>query len=318
MKNKLILCTLLCSASVFAKPVSKYNPDGKVNYPSNFQVENGWNLFVFGDYLYWNARENGLYFAKTNHIHRLEPEWNNGLRIGAGINFPNEGYDLLGIWTWFSTHAHSTIGLSIPLWAVATLEAFARKTTAEWNLQQNSADLEWGRSSWFGGHLSWRPFFGLRGAKIDQNLKIDYTYVIQNGSQHSRSDFIGGGLRAGSDLRFALPCDFGICALMSGSLLMGRIDAELRLKENKTLAAHTKDHFWRMVPALQMALKLSWDRHLYRDRLHLALYAGWEQNIWFGINQMNHFMNPLEGVRFFKENSNLCTQGLVAGGRFSF
>ncbi|MBS0603602.1 MAG: hypothetical protein JSS60_01045 [Verrucomicrobia bacterium] len=341
MNKKLLLPGLLlcsCATAIGAQktPVSQA-PDDRVNFPSNFQVENGWNLFVFGDYLYWTANEDGLYFAQTGlgadnslnfdgKIKRIDPEWESGARVGAGINFPKEGYDLQFTWTWFSADgdesAHAENGTLLPLWAVPESVPFAAaKAHGKWDLDLNVLDLEWGRSSWFGGHFSLRPFFGLRGAWIDQDLKNHFVYAsspVTTGHLHSDSDFRGGGLRAGCNARFALPHGFALYGLASGALLYGEINAGLRVQEGDHLIARTRDHFWKGISSLQLGLGMGWDSHFAKDRLHIEFHVGYEQNIWFTVNQMNHFMNQLSSGYYFKENSNLSTQGLVAGGRFDF
>ncbi|SRR5581483_689120 len=317
-------------------------PSDRVNYPSNFQVERGWDFFIFGEYLYWTANEDGLYFAQTGFqnatlpsppdgginfkgkLKKIEPDWNNGLRLGVGVNFPKEGYDIAAYWTWFKNNSHaSASGALIPLWAEPDFIPFATATRARgtWDLAINVADVEWGRSSWFGGYLSVRPFFGFRGAWIDQALRLNYTYAtvpFVSSHIHSNADFHGGGMRAGADVRFALPARFGIYGIASGSLLYGRLNGSLNVSENGMKIARTRDHFNKGISSMQLGLGLGWDTHFYRDRLHIEFHIGWESNAWFSINQMNHFVNQLSNGSYFKENGNLSTQGIVAGGRFDF
>jgi hypothetical protein len=349
LHTKILLSLLLCgSIPAFCqenRPSSEV-PDGKVNFPSNFQVEGGCNLLITGEYLYWTAREDGLYFAQegfknpapafpprtsTTSFHgtlkKVHPAWDNGARIGIGLNFPREGYDAILYWTWFASQghasAHSRQGTLLPLWGTPDFNPLVGATQAKghFSLNLNLLDLEWGRSSWFGGSFSVRPFFGLRGAWIDQTLKTHFTYATApaiSENLRAEADFHGGGLRAGIDIRFAFPCNLSLYGLTSGSLLYGQTNNRLRAQENHTAIAHTKDLFWKGISALQMGLGLSWDTHFAKDRLHIELHIGWESNIWFSINTMNHFMPQLRQGAYFKENSNLSMQGLVAGGRFDF
>lgn len=326
------------------KPVSE-TPDDRVNYPSNFQVEGGFNLFIFGDYLYWIAQEDSLYYAHTGlgsgtevfppngsinfdgRLKKVKPEWDSGTRIGIGLNFPKAGYDLAFYWTWFSTEASNSVskpaGTLFSIWAhpdntLTTADTFAK---GKWNLDIQLFDLEWGRSSWFGGHFSLRPFFGIRALWLEQDLKNQYDYhtsPVATGQLHSESDFRGGGLRAGADARFAMGYGFSIYGIASGSLLYGHFDCDFHLKEDELAIARSKDRFLRGVSSLQLALGLGWDSHFARDRLHIEFHVGWEQNEWFSINQMNHFMQESGRGIFFQENSNLSLQGLIAGGRFDF
>ncbi len=325
-------------------PISQ-TPDDHVNYPSNFQVEGGVNLLIYGDYLYWIAQEDSLYYAHTGlgsgtaafppdgsdnfkgHLKKVKPEWDSGTRIGLGLNFPKAGYDLVAYWTWFSTDASNSVSTShgtlFSIWAHPDSTSTSSDTFAKgkWDLNMNLFDLEWGRSSWFGGHFSLRPFFGLRGLLLEQELKNKYAYHTSPevfSRLHSASDFHGAGMRTGADVRFAMGYGFSIYGIASGSLLYGQFDCDFRLKENSFTIAHSKDRFWRGISSLQLALGLGWDTHFAKDRLHIEFHAGWEQNQWFSVNQMNHFIQEIGNGIFFQENSNLSLQGLVAGGRFDF
>ncbi len=308
-------------------------------------MEGGVNLFVFGEYLYWIAQEDSLYYAHTGlgsgtaafppdgnfnfkgHLKKVKPEWTSGTRLGLGLNFPKAGYDLPLYWTWFSTDASNSVSKSdgsiFSIWAHPDNPSTAADIRArgKWDLDIQLFDLECGRSSWFGGHFSLRPFFGLRALFLEQSLKNRYTYATTpavTGRLHSESDFRGGGLRAGADVRFAINYGFSIYGIASGSLLYGQFDCDFKLKEDSFTIAHSKDQFYKGISSLQLALGLGWDTHFAKDRLHIEFHVGWEQNQWFGVNQMNHFMQEIGKGVFYQENSNLSLQGLVAGGRFDF
>ena len=152
--------TAFCQEETPHVPVSQ-TPDGRVNYPSNFQVEGGINLFLFGEYLYWIAGEDSLYYAHTgrgsgttvvppngeiNFKGRLKssqvPECiDSGLRLGIGFNFPKEGYDAAFYWTWFSTDRSNSVsnpeGTLFSIWAHPDNTATAADTFAKgkWNPQ---------------------------------------------------------------------------------------------------------------------------------------------------------------------------------------
>ena len=339
-----LLCTSLAVCSEQKVPVSE-GPQGRVNYPSNFQVEAGTNLFLSGEYLYWIAQEDSLYYAHTGKgkgtavvppngnynfkgtLKKVQPEWDNGLRLGIGLNFPKAGYDLAAYWTWFATEATDSIskhhGTLFPIWAHPDNPSTSTATSARgrWDLNLQVADLEWGRSSWFGCYFSLRPFFGLRGVWLDQDLNNHYTYFTTpriRGKLRAESDFQGGGLRAGANARFAMGYGVSIYGTASGSLLYGTFDGDFRLKENGKTIAFSKDSFCKGISSLQLALGLGWDTHFSKDRLHIEFHVGWEQNQWFSVNQMNHFMQEAGKGVYFQENSNLALQGLVVGGRFDF
>src|SRR5689334_8347082 len=82
-------------------PISEEAPH-KVNYPANFQVAEGVDLFLFGDYLYWGVEEDGLYYAQGSNLKQIDPGYDQGLKAGLGLNFPKSGYEIDLSWTWFA------------------------------------------------------------------------------------------------------------------------------------------------------------------------------------------------------------------------
>lgn len=313
---------------------TSFTTEDRVNYPSNYQVEKGIDLFVYGDYLYWIAQEDGLVFAQTGkgkdgtsfkgNLEKIDPSWENAYRVALGLNFPKEGYDLIGLWTHLSTtSSQSSNGNLFPLWGHPDASATSSATFAKghWNLNLNILDLEWGRSSWFGGHFSLRPFFGVRWLKLDQTLKNTYLYEsspVTSGHLLSFSDFNGGGIRAGAESRYNIPYGFSFWGLISGTLLYGNYNTHLSIKEDSLKIANAKDSTLNPLSTLQLGIGVGWDSHFCKDRFHIELHLGWEQNLLFNANRMNHYMGALSKGLYFKEKGNLTLQGLVVGSRFDF
>ena len=86
---------------------------GFVNPSSRFQVDNGWNLFLNTEFLWWVAKEDGLYYAQSGytealtstvppdgtinfngHLQRVTPDWSPGFRIGLGGNMAYDEWDI--------------------------------------------------------------------------------------------------------------------------------------------------------------------------------------------------------------------------------
>lgn len=334
MRSHHLILILSCLATtlVCADTPCSVSPKGRVNYPANFQVAGGIDLLVFGDYLYWKAQEDDLYYVQSGgnsegfigSLERLDPDYGNGLRVGLGLNFPKEGIDLIGSWLWFKTEKESSCeGALTPLWAEPDFSSLALASSAKgkWHLDLNVGDLEWGRSSWFGGNVSLRPFLGLRAALINQNLTSLFWYKTTPtvlGKLEARSDFKGGGLRAGADGRFTFPHDFSLYATTSLSLLYGQFNAGAKTREDQILIARTSDLFWQPTSALQMALGLAWDTHFANDRCHIEFHVGCEENLWFGLGEMNRYVGQLRKGLHVQERGTFGLLGLVAGGRFDF
>ncbi len=315
---------------------------GIVSPPSRFQVEDGWNIFLNGEFLWWVAQEDDLFYVQggsegttianppdgsvnyEGHLKKIDPHWKPGFRAGIGGNMPYDEWDIFLSWTYYHSHAQDFAhGSLIALWAhpdvIGATPVHSAK--ASWHLNYNLLDLELGRSFWVGKHLSIRPFFGGRAAWIDQALKIRYRFNIApeiTTKTRVENDFEGGGIRAGLDTRFALLHGWSFYGLASFSLLYGHFDCDFHLKENHILVAKSDDDFHNGISNSQLAFGIRWDTYFSRLRYHLGLYAGWEQNIWFGINKMNRFDQNLQMGSLEKNNGNLSLQGGTFGARFDF
>jgi hypothetical protein len=324
---------------------------GMVNPSSRYQVDNGWNFFLNTEFLWWVAKEDGLYYAQggfkgthdsppppnarksfDGHLQKVKPHFRPGFRIGIGGNMPYDEWDIFLNWTWIKSHARdASRGHLLTLWGhpgITDKKRTRRNTTdgahsahALWSLHINILDLEMGRSFWVGKHFSLRPFLGVRGAWIDQDLKIHYRYTTKratDGKIKAESDFEGGGIRTGLDMRFALLNGWSFYGIASASMLYGFYDCDFHERWESKRVGESRDGFHNAASTAQLALGVRWDTYLHNDRYHVGLYAGWEQNIWFGINKMNHFFHNLSEGNLEQMNGDLSLSGGTFGVRFDF
>jgi hypothetical protein len=316
---------------------------GFVNPSSRFQVDNGWNIFLDGQFLWWVAKEDGLYYAQNGYsgeettavppgetinfdgkLEKVHPHWHPGFRFGMGGNMSYDEWDIFLYWTWFRSHAHnSRKGLLLVLWGHPDADSAQGATYASgnWRLHYNVLDLELGRAFWVGKHLSLRPFFGGRGAWIDQHFKIKYDFTTSpetDGRVKAQSDFEGGGVRAGFETRFALLNGWSFYGIASAAMLYGYYDCDFYGKWESVKIARPKDTYHQAASTAQLALGVRWDGYTHNDRYHFGLYADWEQNIWFGINKMNHFFSRYSEGNLQQMNGDLTLQGGTFGIRFDF
>ena len=345
MKKNLPFLALLLANQLNAGQVGTEEapPPEKVYNPSSrFQVAEGVDVFLTAEVLYWIAREEHLCYAQTDSggmtnqnppngaidfkgdIKKISAEWDFGVRLGLGYRFPYDKWDLEGAWTYYHTDQHNSIsGNLLPLWAhpdtaATNLASFAR---AKWNFHFNLADLELTRSFWVGRHLSFSPFFGLRGAWIDQNLNIEYDYQttpFSEGNIHTECDFSGGGVRSGVGTRYTFDSPWSLYGLGSVALLYGKFHCNFKEKLDDNLIALSKDHFNQGVTNLQILLGLRWDEFFWKRRLHVGLTFGWEYNIWLSVNQFNRWATQLNTGTLHQQNGNLTLMGFSVGGQFDF
>lgn len=325
---------------------------GFVNPSSRFQVDNGWNLFLNMEFLWWVAKEDSLYYAQSGssnqltstvppngtidfdgHLERVTPDWSPGFRVGIGGNMEYDEWDIFLNWTWFKSHGRdsshaSEKGVLLVLWGHPDVDSSATNTAsgatyakAIWDMRLNHMDLELGRSFWVGKHFSLRPFLGGRAAWIDQSFNTHYHLTTTPTTQthlHAQSDFEGGGIRIGADARLSLLGGWSFYGLASASMLYGHFDCDFHENWQNVKIAGTRDGFHQATSTAQLALGVRWDTYVHRDRYHFGIYAAWEQNIWFGLNKMNRYFNQLHQGNLEQLNSDLTLQGGTFGIRFDF
>lgn len=352
MRGLLFTTLCLCSATycqadeAFSSAQGK-EPLGMVNPSSRFQVEKGWNLFFKTEFLWWNAKEDGLYYAQNGYLgsqttlspsasaplfsgrlEKITSQFRPGMRIGFGGNMPYDDWDFFMDWTWFRTQERSTKqGSFLLLWSYNNAPPeygstrSASQAGGKWHLQMNLIDVHIGRSFWVGNKCSLHPFIGVRAAKIHQYLHNSYTLDTTPVTQShiiAVSDFEGGGVRTGFNSRWVLLGGWSLYANASAALLYGLYNCPFRNTWEKAVVTQTKDGFHQPASTVSLSLGTEWDLYMSSDRYHLGLWLGWEQNVWLGLNKMNHFFGSASEGNLEQMNGNLSLSGGTAGLRFDF
>lgn len=305
-------------------------------------IKNSKRVWLEGEALLWQASEDGLNFAiksdsqttiKNGHGKSPDFDWDWGVRLGLGIKLPHDQWDLLFTYTYIHAHADesahaSKSGAVFPsMQTPFGLPASAFATRADFRLDANLniGDIELGRNCLVGRWLSIRPFMGVRGLGIDQDIKVDYRggTAVPDGDEdqiRNRNDFWGLGLRMGADTLWGLGAGFGIYGNGAASLLAG--DFTVREKEElkdadvrrMSLKADTES----VIAIAELALGIQWDHLFSKDRYHFGVKFGWEFNVFFDQNRLIRFVNADNPGAFTSNNGDLAFQGLTFGFRFDF
>ncbi|MBS0649336.1 MAG: hypothetical protein JSS10_08960 [Verrucomicrobia bacterium] len=235
------------------------------------EVQDGVNLFVTADALYWTAREQMTgYVIESKDIDFTEgalagirtlgphaklknfaTEWNWGYRVGIGYNFMHDQWDLYFNWTHYQQNTTSRANVKnseqqfFATWMQVSENAenawsiFPQHAKGKWKLHYNTIDMEFGRTFGLGGHLIFRPHLGLRGAIINQDFDITYKNLLEirgrtpfpKAKVDLDNDFWGVGLRGGVKAKWMFSRDWGVFGNFAGSLLWGRIENKTKLDQ---------------------------------------------------------------------------------------
>lgn len=316
---------------------------GMINPPGRPQVRDGADLFIFADWLLWNAHEDGLGYAIKSefpdvisdaHAKSVSFDWNFGFRVGAGYNMCHDGWDIKATYLRFNSHGRSEIHAGddfiLPVRATPADEvAFstAAKSNTYIRLLLNQVDLDLGREFYVSKWMTLRPHMGLRANWIRQKWGINYRTMAGFATPNHIEIFMkdhwyGIGLEGGLDTLWGLGSGWSIYGNIDASILYGlhrmKRDEEFDPSDYKPIDDF-KFSYRNSQPVLDMEMGLRWDHMFDDDRFHLGLHAGWEHHVYFGQNQFPYFVEDTsEKGNFIGNQGNLTFQGWTLGARFDF
>ncbi|MBS0626839.1 MAG: hypothetical protein JSS09_01345 [Verrucomicrobia bacterium] len=306
------------------------------------RVIDGINMFVTGDYLYWTAREDNLEYASTGYTNNNDTsvssgysktpsfQYKSGFKAGLGFNFGHDTWDTLFNYTWYqSNHNKSSLkgdyddGLTPTFSPYITLETtdFFNSARSLWAIHFNSLDWEVGRNCYISKYLSLRPFVGLKGSWQNQAFNNTYEGLVIgtpfNYYNNSKSSFWGVGIRSGINTTWHLSENWSLFGDLALSALWSSFDTYRKDKYNvagdepKICTVNEKRYTNSVTPVLELSLGVRKDVWFFRNRLHFGAQAGWEEQVWWDLNQFTLNLGLPRG-------GNLYLQGLTARLRLDF
>jgi len=320
----------------------------ELSSPSRIYTKEGADVYATIDFLCFKAKENGLYYAHAvagpgsqnldpseydinGGLQKVVPDWDPAFRLGLGFNLPYDDWDFFAQWTHLKTDAkHSTNDELVMLWAHSNIHHFhykSRWAKAKWKLKLNMFDMDLGRGFYIGERFSLRPSFGIATVFIKQAFKINNLYYASDhlhndidlyAVNYPKSDYTGAGIKAALDARFYFIRQLSILAAADGSMYYGKFNADFYEKENETKVAYTRDRFNMGINHFHLALGLVFDIFYGKNDNHLGFQMTWEQSMFFGVNQMNHYrFRFIEGI-FSQHNDDLSLQAIAVKLRWDF
>ncbi len=313
---------------------------------ARMQICDGLNLVFMGDFLYFKAKEDNLEYALKSRdvvvndlarvngkIHQIATEYKPGFRVGMGLLIPHDNWDIFFTWTRYQMSQRSSIAASTgetvyPLMLNQSQNPIATNASAEWHLNFNTGDLEFGRSFFAGRSFVLRPFAGARGAWINNGLNAEYGNVDFRASGlptfssvdvDNDSSFRAWGLRAGIDADWEFGEGWSLFVNGAASLLWSHfnISQTETLSDGSTMN-HFNNSFHAVTPVFDMQGGLAWGHYLFKHRYFVRIHAAWEEQVWFDQNRFGRMIgvsNP--GGMVFNEG-NLSLSGLNVGIMLGF
>ncbi len=309
---------------------SMINPSGRP------EVKDGADMFFTADLLIWQAHENGLPYVIKNKgadlsdssTKEMHYHWEPGVRLGIGLNTPHDGWDLHAHWTYFHSKAqgHTHAGndvlyptLAKPSPVINSSPGVPSSARSKLTFNLNMIDLELGREFFVSKWLTLRPFIGPQTTWIYQDLNVRYKgYEEGNYRVNIANDYWGIGLRPGLNSQWGLGCGFSIFGNTALSLLYGFFEVDQKQGTATTTYVDNK-HSTRVGRAIaEIQLGLRWERMFADDRCHFSVQAGWENLMFFGQNQFDRLIHPVNSGIVIANQGDLTIQGYTLSFRLDF
>lgn len=311
-------------------------------------VSDGVDLFVTFDFIYWTAREEHVEFATTTgHVtanassqttsgHGAHPDWKfkPGFKIGAGLNFDHDGWDLLAQYTWYRNRdnkktirpgANTILQDSIIVVNGSFQNSNISSAQGKWSLNHfDVIDLELGRNFYISRYLMLRPFAGIKGSWQKQQFNATFNGIGTapsgnmaplTSTSYNELKYWGLGLRGGLDTSWHFTRTFSLFGNLAISTMwdffkVSRIDNSQIAGTNTSLVNVKNDNHF-ILPVIESEVGLRYEEWFCDDRYHFSIEAGWEHQWWNGMNQ---FYQIIVGTRL----GDLMVQGLTIHARFDF
>lgn len=331
-------------------------------------VVNSSNFYLTADFIYWNASEENLEFATVNtrdsfglvhpkgKIYQIDSNWAPGFKVGAGYDLCFDGCDIYAEYTYFhstkrektSSSLSSDLALLDNFWLLNNIllvsanfpgstdslgiliytlpEASAFST---WHLGFNQIDLDLGRNFYISRRLMLRPYVGLKGMWLKQNLKVGFEGILTFGqptpffarsNMKNKIDSWAIGMLSGVEgawhftTNFSLIGNLGFAGLWQ-HFKISRFDSEIVPLTAGSLNRNfinLSSNFNKFTPVIEWMLGFRWESWFGCDTYHLALDAGWEMQNWFSQNKFIRIAGSP------KCDGDLAFQGLTVKCRFDF
>lgn len=298
-------------------------PEGYYYPRTGFLAPNG-HVIVTAEWLYWRTRQEGMEFATSRQI---EFDFQSGFRVGLGAHlYSFDGWTIYANYTRFVPDAsRSAHGAVYPLFLFQGAGSTGNAVSAahgHWDVEFQSADLAFGKAYYLTQTLVFSPFFGLKGAWIDQHAHFRYEggYIPEGQIFRTRfkNDVRGAGPLIGTQMNWQLGLGFCFFGDIATSLVACHFNNKQRQHQLDGLeVVHLDTDFNQVSPFLQMAAGVAWDRNFYRDRCHFGLSLGFEAQQWWNQNQTEQFTDDVRPT-YVRQQGDLSFYGLTLKGRFDF
>lgn len=267
------------------------------------------HFFLRGDALYWTPRITGLEldFGTTEIADRIEGstqflatrefdldpyfKWDVGYRVGGGFETCN--FTIEALWTHFDGKGKRSN-------RECHFENTDLNNHGSIKIKFDQIDLGLGYNYHATCSLTFKPFVGVRAARIHEHLKallfteIDVfpdTLALETRTYDDRQKYWGVGPLFGVQGDWEIGCGFGVYGAVAGSLLYGEYKVDFHDTDiftapfSKQIASANKRHTHSFDCNIDLAVGISWHR-CFCNGSELTFKLGFEQHQYYNQNHL--------------------------------
>lgn len=289
---------------------------------------------VTTDFIYFQARENGLSFAVINKGNPTaltngkskNPDfcWDPGFKVSLGYFFRHDDWGLYLNFLHFHTritdwYPHKENRFSFPIWShLAAQPGFVEDVRNRWRLHLGLLDLLLKRPIFLSDCLYLNMHAGLRYAEVRQKTRIDYFggSLFPDGQDDidMKNKFWGVGPRGGIDGDWNFFNDFGIyfnaaIAFPYGFLYVHQDEfSDLTSDEYRFFRTF---HTLRIITEMTAGLRYTYAPAC--SNVKFDVHGGYEIFYFFGQNQFARFLQSAANGNFASNFGDLVLHGFSLG-----
>lgn len=325
------------------------------NAPARYDVEESWDSFIYGKFLYMIAYQDNMNYAisKTDVARTGPPlngkvvntdfDWHPGVKVGAGFNTDFDDFEVYAEWMHYISknrgsvirptggNLFPTTGVTIGSGINTATAANARTT---WSLVFNSLDLMLGRNCYNGRNLTMDLVYGPSGVWIEQEFNNQYEGVNDNnGGQNTTRTFSdysswGIGPKAGIKSNWLLGLGFKFFGNASASLLYTRFNSKTQMinpdivedmagRSGDVVTSVRMDRYSTLRPNATAELGFGWGSYFDDDNWHVELAVSYEYQLYWEQNANMVVLDDIQRGKFITDGD-LSIHGGAFSLRFDF
>ena len=329
-------CEKVCPEPMQAPTIAAYNA------PAGIDTRCSWDVFVDAAFTYWQPilenlelgiSDNSASFYNT--VFNMDFSYKPGFKVAAGIMLDYDNWDLWAEYTWFRGTSSQTASVGVPaqlgtiqlapdIINTTEIDSLSRK----WKLHMDLIDLLMGREYYVGTKLTFKSFFGARGAFIRQNLNDTYVGTVAiggtalSGSTVQTNHSWAVGPRAGLNTSWLLGEGFRLIGNGAADILYTRYtklrnNTSVTTSTTSTLRTQQKNTGY-LRTHLELETGLGWGSYFDNNNWHFDLSATYYFQFFFNQNMFRQFVDDFARAASFMPNGDMFVHGLNLTARFDF